>query len=182
MSGYKAAKDRLTSLLGANAAGDCKLQPLLVYRAENPRALEGLVKGTLPVIWKSNSKAWVTATIFEDWFSHHFVPEVKKYCAADNLSFKALLISNNATGHPPILQHHYPNIEIVFLPPNMTALLQPMDQGVIVSFKAYYLCRTFKRLTEAVDKEDGPTIKKFWKSFNVFGCCENHQRRLECSH
>jgi hypothetical protein len=41
------------------------------------------------VIWKPNSKAWVTATIFEDWFSHHSVPEVKKYSADNNLTFKA---------------------------------------------------------------------------------------------
>jgi hypothetical protein len=131
MPGYKAAKDRLTLLLGANAASDCKLKPLLVYRAENPRALKCLVKGTLPVIWISNSKACVTATIFEDWFSHHSAPEVKTYCADNNLPFKALLILDNAPSHPPILQHHHPNTEIVFLPPNTTALLQPMDQGVI---------------------------------------------------
>jgi predicted component of viral defense system (DUF524 family) len=42
-----------------------------------------------------------------------------------------------------------------------------MDQGVIALFKAYYLLRTFERLIEAVDKEDGPTIKEFWKSFNI---------------
>jgi hypothetical protein len=109
----------------------------------------------------------VTASIFEDWFLHHFVPEVKEYCPDNNLHFKALLILNNALGHPPILQHHHPNTEIVFLPPNTTALLQPMAQGVIASLKAYYLRRTFERLIEAVYKEDGPTIKEFWKSFNV---------------
>jgi hypothetical protein len=109
----------------------------------------------------------LTATIFEDWFSHHFVPEVKKYCTDNNHPFKALLILDNAPGHPPILWHHHPNIKIVFLLPNTTALLQPMDQGVIASFKAYYLRRTFERLIQAVNKEDGPTIKEFWKSFNV---------------
>jgi hypothetical protein len=73
----------------------------------------------------------VTTTIFEDLFSHHFVSEVKKYCADNNLPFKALLILFNAPGHPPILQQHHSNIEIVFLPPNTTALLQRMYQGVI---------------------------------------------------
>jgi hypothetical protein len=42
-----------------------------------------------------------------------------------------------------------------------------MGQGVIASFKACYLRRTFEKLIEAVDKEDGPTIKEFWKSFTV---------------
>jgi hypothetical protein len=36
-----------------------------------------------------------------------------------------------------------------------------MDQGVTASFKASYLLRTFERRIEAVDKEDGPTIKEF---------------------
>lgn len=30
-------------------------------------------------------------------------------------------------------------VEVVFLPPYTTALIQPMDQGVIFNFKAYYL-------------------------------------------
>lgn len=69
-SGYKVAKEWLTLLLGTNAAGDFKLKPLLVYLSENPRCFKGLNKKQLPVIWRSNTKGWMTKIIFEDWFKN----------------------------------------------------------------------------------------------------------------
>ena len=48
----------------------------------------------------------------------------------------------NAAEHPTQLEDFYPKVKVVYLPPNTVALLQPMDLGVIASFKAYYLRRT----------------------------------------
>ncbi|XP_068243744.1 tigger transposable element-derived protein 1-like [Palaemon carinicauda] len=113
MPGYKAAKDRLTLMLGANASGDCKLKPLLVYRAGNPRAFKNINKSTLPVIWISNLKAWVTLAIFQDWFNFHFIPEVKLYCHENNIPFKILLVLDSAPGHPPHLDDFHPDVQFV---------------------------------------------------------------------
>jgi hypothetical protein len=88
MPGFKAAKERLTFLLGAKAAEDCKLKPLLVHHSENPRAFKGLSKATLPVHFRSNPKAWMKITLFEDWFMNFFIPEVEKFCRVNDIPFK----------------------------------------------------------------------------------------------
>lgn len=171
--GYKTSKDRITLLVGGNADGDFKLKPMLINRTQNPRALRLHNKNSLPVLWRANKKAWVTKSLFEDWFISYFCPEVKKYCEKSNLAFKVILLLDNAPGHPPSMGDLNENVKIVFLPPNTTPLLQPMDLGVIATFKAIYLRTTFENAVRAVASDNPLSLKEFWKNFTIKDAIEN---------
>ncbi|XP_036598723.1 tigger transposable element-derived protein 1-like [Trichosurus vulpecula] len=179
MLGHKASKNRVTLLLGGNASGTCKLKPAVVHHSENPRALKGISKTTLPVHYFANPKTWITLDIFEQWFMHCFIPEVEKFCNDNGLPFKILLILDNAPGHPLHLDDFNENVKVVYLPPNTTSLLQPMDQGVIADFKAYYLRITFAQAIAALDADKDLTLRDFWKSYNIYHAIQNIAKAWE---
>ncbi|GFY18213.1 tigger transposable element-derived protein 1 [Trichonephila clavipes] len=126
-SGHKASKDRVPLLLCSNASGDRMLKSLLINKSLRPRALKSKDLKQLPVHWMANPKAWMTTAIFTEWFNNCFVPEVEAYMKEKSLDFKVLLIVDNAASHPE-LEHL--NVQLVFLPPNTTSLIQALDQGI----------------------------------------------------
>lgn len=167
LPGYKSAKERVSLLLGGNISGDYKLKPLILHRSQNPRALKNIPKTSLPFIYKWNTKAWVTLVVFDDWFKNYFIPEIKEYCRNKNIPFKILLLIDNAPGHPTDLDKYNENVKVVFLPPNTTPLIQPMDQGAIAAFKKIYLREAYQKAVHAVDIEK-ITLKEFWSKFNIY--------------
>ncbi|UYV63939.1 hypothetical protein LAZ67_2006082 [Cordylochernes scorpioides] len=176
MPGHKPMKDRLTLLLCANASGDLKVKPLLVYHSENPRAFKKhkVQKSQLNVLWKSNTKAWVTRLLFVEWMNEAFGPAVKKYLSEKKLPLRALLVMDNVPAHPPSLKDHlldeFKFIEVRFFPPNTTPLLQPMDQQVISNFKKIYIKELFQRCFELTE-ETNLTLREFWQNhFNIVHC------------
>ena len=165
-------EDRFTVLLGANASGRCKLKPMLIHRTLNPTALKGISKSSLPIIWKSNKRLQVTKSLFEEWFFHHFVPEVKQFCTERTIPFKIMLVIDNAPGHPIVLDDVHPNVKVVFLPPDISHLLQPMQLGIIQTFKAFYLCRILKQAVESTCSGN-KILTEFWNEYDVYSAIKN---------
>lgn len=148
------------------------MKPVLIYHSENPRAFKTCDKSKLPVVWRSNKKGWMTSKIFNEWLNGEFLKSITKLNDANNVENKVLLIVDNAPSYALIQIPE--NIKIVFVPPNTTPLLQPMDLGVIANFKAYYLRRVFKNLIEYVDgPAENTTIIQFWKRFNIKDAVDN---------
>ncbi|GBO43886.1 Tigger transposable element-derived protein 1 [Araneus ventricosus] len=174
MPGHKPMKDRLTLALCANASGDCKIKPLLYL--ENPRAFKShkILKEKLQVMWRANPKAWVTRQFFVQWVNLVFGPSVKKYLQENNLPMQALLVLDNAPAHPPNLEdgilEEFKFINVLYLLPNTTPILQPMHQQVISNFKKLYIKHLFRRCFEVTENTNF-TLREYWKDhFNIVVC------------
>ncbi|XP_062538067.1 tigger transposable element-derived protein 1-like [Armigeres subalbatus] len=168
-AGFKAAKDRISLLMCSNASGDKILKPLLLHKSMRPRSMKNMNFNQLPVHWMSNAKAWVTKEIFRRWIDECFVPEVQEYLEEKGLEFRVILAIDNAPGH---CQIDHPNVKVVFLPPNTTSLIQPLDQGIISTFKRYFIKSSFRYVLDQVDNGKAMNITEAWKSFTMRECVE----------
>lgn len=125
--GGKLSKTRITVMVAANMTGSCKRKLLVIGKAKKPRCFKNIQ--SLPVSYENNTRSWMTSQIFEKWL-RSWDAELK---SGGN---KILLLVDNCPAHPVV--SNLKCIKFVFLPPNVTSVLQPMDQGVIKALKTQY--------------------------------------------
>ena len=184
VAGHKTAKDRISVLACANADGSHRLVPMVVGKAKKPRALKNLSQP--PCHYTGNKTAWFTQEIFSKWFHDRFVPDVIRFqreelgIARENV--KAILLLDNAPAHPAEreLVGLDGRIKVIYLPPNTTSLIQPMDQGVIEACKRGYRQRFQRECNVVIETEEDKvedtraqrTLANY-KSYNIRNALEN---------
>lgn len=140
VKGGKGSKDRVTVGLCSNASGTDKRRPLVIGKSKNPRCFKNF-DPSLYTDYASNRKAWMTSVEFHAW--------LKKFDRwAKTKRHKVALVIDNATSHKTVDLEY---VTLFFLPPNMTTVLQPLDAGIIRSFKAHYRCNLALHYVDCVD-------------------------------
>nr|XP_011313436.1 PREDICTED: jerky protein homolog-like [Fopius arisanus] len=148
-AGFKKNKERLTIMACTNADASLILPLVVIGKSKNPRALKNISHDSLPVIYTHQTSAWMNSTIFEAWFRNKFAPQVRAFLLSKNLLPKAILLVDNAGCHPKDLVDG--QIRVVFLPPNTTSIIQPLDQGIIENLKKNYRYHFLSAIIKAQD-------------------------------
>lgn len=112
----------------------------------------------------NTEKAWMNAAVFMRVIEK-FANRVRRTKKDQNV----LLLMDNFSGHSlpddkinkitydgGFRGFQYHNVHVLFLPPNVTSVCQPLDQGVISAFKAHYRRQHVKWVLEELKNDVDP--------------------------
>lgn len=141
--GVKRSKDRITVTPIVSATGE-KFTVQIIGKSARPRALKNVpdINHAFGVHYDSQSKAW------QDTSSYlRLLHRINRIAKNDSRTF--YILQDNCSSHiaaAKILDPHgsadsifsFEHLVLIFFPPNATSDCQPLDQGIIRSFKAAF--------------------------------------------
>ncbi|XP_060819669.1 jerky protein homolog-like [Bombus pascuorum] len=164
-------EDHVTALFCTNATGCHKLPILIVGSVEENRGLQNFNMNAFPIIYRSNSKAWMDSTIFNQWFENHFIKSVQERQERNGSRMKTLLLIGNVRWDLNELDSKEELVRVRNFPYNVRPLLDPMDHGIIACFKRKYrkeLVKTLMSFSMCNTKEE---VIDHHKELNIWDCC-----------
>uniref|UniRef100_A0A8C9CI81 Tigger transposable element derived 6 n=1 Tax=Phocoena sinus TaxID=42100 RepID=A0A8C9CI81_PHOSS len=133
--GGKKARQWLTALFCCSASGTEKIRPLIVGRSANPRCLKNV--HSLPCDYRANQQAWMTQDLKNEWL-------MQVDARMKQAERRILLLIDNCSAHNmlPRLER----IQVGYLPSKCTAVLQPLNLGIIHTTKVLYRSHLLKQI------------------------------------
>ena len=149
--GVKAMKEknRLTFCVCSNATGSHILPLFVIGKSANPRAFAfATTEDDFKKFYRSQSSSWMTGGLFDYYIRFIWYPEVRR-----RTSENVCLIVDNCSAHGAALPT-LSGVEYIPLPPDVTSVYQPMDQGIFRALKANARADLLSQIVGAIDHRD----------------------------
>ena len=143
-AGSAKRKDRLTLLIITNMDGSDHRKLSVIGKSKTPRCLQKKYKmqvKDMSVDWYASKNAWMTGEIH-----HQIMTKLNNEIRLSNRHI--LYVCDNASSHQV---REYSHIKFLMLPPNATSIMQPLDQGIILSAKRRYKKKLAERYLACVE-------------------------------
>ena len=150
--GYKIRKDRYTATLCCNMTGTHRAKLLIIGKAAKPRSFRNMstaLKSSFT--YAANDTAWMTSVVFLNWFHRQLSPQLE---FANPSAKKIIVFADNHSSRPATLVSQSGIVELRLFPANCTSKLQPLDQGIIATFKMLTRHRFVRKIIEALDSNE----------------------------
>ena len=151
-------KDRLTLLIITNMDGSDHRKLSVIGKSKTPCCLQKKYKmqvKDMSVDWYASKNAWMTGEIH-----HQIMSKLNNEMRLSN--HHILYVCDNASSHQV---REYSHIKFLMLPPNATSIMQPLDQGIILSAKRRYKKKLAERYLACV--ENNKDANSLLKALNI---------------
>ena len=143
-AGSAKRKDRLTLFIITNMDGSDHRKLSVIGKSKMPRCLQKKYKmqvKDMSVDWYASKNVWMTGEIH-----HQIMTKLNNEMRPSNCHI--LYVCDNASSHQV---REYSHIKFLMLPPNATSIMQPLDQGIILSAKRRYKKKLAERYLSCVE-------------------------------